>query len=388
MDTYISRRVLSVLILSFLFSSVIAQTPQYYTSNTGTSANSFPFNVTGGKAVNSLFLAGEFSQPSPLPAGQRITAVYFRTGTAGTRAFTNLHILMAQSNITTLTTGVFYPGPYDTVFAKDTSLSSTAGGWMKVTLKNKFNYDPAMSLIMFAGQCGYTGTGTTVYNTTGLSGIRRTWSVGGCPFTPYAGGDASLVNFGVDVEPMASMTPNLLYYKFENNFSDITTPNCAVPGAGTNPASLYNVTLTPGGQFDTCITGTGLTAGGVYSNWQTNLGASSWTISMWLTIPYSTSGSAYYLFGDSSAGTFRCFHNGAAGPDSLLLRGNGIAEVGIPGIGPAPTHVAFVYDSATHVIKAFVYSLLIYWFSLFRLFLTPPKKSRELLSNTQYLSNG
>jgi hypothetical protein len=353
MDTIFTRKVLSVLIILVLSVIATAQTPQYYNFNTGTSLNSFPFNVTGGKAVNSLFLAGEFSQPAPLPAGNRITAVYFRTGTAGTRAFTNLHILMAQSNIITLTTGAFYPGPYDTVFAKDTSLTSTAGGWMKVTLKNKFNYDPSRSLIMFVGQCGYTGTGTTVYNTTGLSGIRRTWSVGGCPFAPYAGGDASLVNFGVDVEPAASMLPDLLYYKFENNFTIITTPNCAVPGVGTNPASVVDVDLTPGGQFDTCITGTGIASAGVYSNWWCNLGTSSWTISMWISIPSSTSGSAYYLFGDPDAGTFRCFHNGVAGPDSLVLRGTGITDVRINGIGPAPTHVAFVYDSATATIKAF-----------------------------------
>lgn len=32
--------------------------PQYYNLNTGTSSNSYPFNVTGGKAVNSLFLPG------------------------------------------------------------------------------------------------------------------------------------------------------------------------------------------------------------------------------------------------------------------------------------------------------------------------------------------
>ena len=358
MDMLISRKVLSVLVLFILSSSLIAQTPQYFNTNTGTSSNSFPFNMAGGKAVNSLFLAGEFNQPSPLPDGQRITAVYFRTSTAGTRIFTNLHILMAQSTITTLTTGVFYPGPYDTVFVSDTTLTSTVDGWMKVTLKSKFNYDPAKSLILFVGQCGATGSGISVRNSS-LSGIRRVWSVGGCPFAPYAGGDVAMINFGVDVEPAANLTPEVLHYKFENNFSPITTPNCAVPGAGTNPASLYNVTLTPGGQFDTCITGTGQTAGGVYSNWQTNLGASSWTISMWLTIPHSTSGNAYYLFGDSSAGTLRCFHNGAAGPDSILLRGNGITEVRIPGIGPSPTHVAFVYDSAAHTIKAFKNGTLI-----------------------------
>jgi hypothetical protein len=35
-----------------------------------------------------------------------------------------------------------------------------------------------------------------------LANIRRVWSVGGCPFTPYAGGDGYMVNFGVDVIPV------------------------------------------------------------------------------------------------------------------------------------------------------------------------------------------
>jgi hypothetical protein len=197
----------TLLILTCVFAlNLQAQTPQYYNYNNGTSANSFPFNMSAGKAINSLFLAGELNQPTPVPAGQQITTVYFRTGSAGTRAFTNLHILMAQDVITTLTTGVFYAGPYDTVFVKDTSLTSTVGGWMAVTLRHPFVYDITKSLIIFVGQCGFTGTGTTVYNTS-TTGIRRVWSVGGCPFAPYAGGDASTVNFGVDVIPAVTVPP-------------------------------------------------------------------------------------------------------------------------------------------------------------------------------------
>jgi len=35
--------------------------PIYYNINNGTSSNTFPFNISGGKAVNSLFLAGEIN---------------------------------------------------------------------------------------------------------------------------------------------------------------------------------------------------------------------------------------------------------------------------------------------------------------------------------------
>ena len=201
----------TLLILTCIFAlNLNAQTPMYYNLNTGTSSNSFPFNVSGGKAVNSLFLAGEFSNPTPLPAGQQITAVYFRTSTAGTRSYTNLHILLAQdSTLTAFTSGTFYPGPYDTVFVKDTTLTSTVDGWMKVALRHPFVYNPARSLILFVGQCGASGSGQSVRNSSLTPAVRRVWSVGGCPFTPYASVDGAMINFGVDVEPAP-----VLYYNF------------------------------------------------------------------------------------------------------------------------------------------------------------------------------
>ena len=198
-----------ILLLVFVAGS-FSQTPQYYNFNNGTSANSFPFNMAAGKAVNSLFLAGEFNQPSPVPAGQKITKIYFRTGTAGVRTFTSVFICMAQDVITTLTSGSFYSGTYDTVYNHtNVTDTSTVGGWMAFTLDHPFTYDITKSLIIFVGQCGYSGTGTTVYNST-LSNVRRVWSVGGCPFAPYASGDASMVNCGIDVVPAATVNRGLL----------------------------------------------------------------------------------------------------------------------------------------------------------------------------------
>ena len=206
----------TLLILTCVFAlNLQAQTPMYYNSNTGTSSNSFPFNMSGGKAINILFLANEFINPTPLPPGQQITAVYFRTSTAGTRAYTNLHILLAQdSTFTALTSGTFYPGPYDTVFVKDTSLTSTADGWMKVQLAHPFVYDPTKSLILFVGQCGATGSGGSVRNSSLTPAVRRVWSVGGCPFAPYASVDGATLNFGLDVEPVP--LPEVFYYNYNN----------------------------------------------------------------------------------------------------------------------------------------------------------------------------
>jgi hypothetical protein len=331
--------------------TAVASGPQYYNYNTGGSSNSFPFNQAAGKATNYLFLPGAFNQPSPVPSGNQITKVYFRTSSAGTRTFTNMQILMAQSTITDLTSGSFYAGPYDTVyFAASVTTTSTVGGWMDFTLSHPYAYDPTKSLIIFVGQCGYTGTGTSMYNTS-VTGIKRVWSVGGCPFVPYAGGDASNAHFGVDVEPAPNFTPDLLYYKFENNMTGNMTPNCAYPGVGSNPAPYAVHTMTSGGQFDTCMSGTGATNSGITTGWNNNLGSGSWTISMWLSdLPSNTT--LYYLWGDPS-GSFRCFLGGAAGAGNILFRGTGITDVNIPAVAPGPTVVHIVYDSASHTVYTY-----------------------------------
>jgi hypothetical protein len=342
-----------VLILFFAV-SLTAQTPQYYNyNNVGASSNTFPFGQTAGKAVQWLFLAGDFNQPAPLPPGNQITKVWYFITTGGTRTFTDLTILMAQDTIVTLTTGAFYSGTMDTVYHKaSVTLTGPTNGWMSITLDTPYPYDPTKSLIVMTGQCASTGSGMYVRQNV-LPNIRRVWSVGGCPFAPYAGGDGSTLNFGVDVEPAVNFTPTHLYYKFEDNMTGNMTPNCANPGVGTNPSPYASVTVTPGGQFDSCITGTGLASAGVTTGWNWNMGSSSWTISLWMEIPTSTSGTAYYLFGDPGAGSFRCFHNGVAGSNNLVLRGTGITDVNVTGIGPSPTVVTFVYDSTTHTIKAF-----------------------------------
>jgi hypothetical protein len=219
---------------------------------------------------------------------------------------------------------------------------------MSIELSTPYPYDPAQSLIIFIGQCGSTGSGLYVRNNV-LANIRRVWSVGGCPFTPYAGGDGSIYNFGIDVAPQL-LAPDYLYYKFEDNPTATSTPNCAFPGVGTVTAPFTNVTLTPGGQFDSCITGAGISNGGITTGWNCNFGSGSWTISMWLEATTTTFG---YIFGDAGSGSFRCFNNGAAGTNAITLRGTGITNVNVPGFSTGPVVVHFVYDSATSDIKVY-----------------------------------
>ena len=352
------KKILLSLLFLVIAGSLLAQ-PQYYNyNNVGTSSNTFPFGQAAGKAVNSLFLAGSFVNPTPLPAGNQITKVYFFITTGGSRTFTNFHILMAQAELTDLTTGQFYAGPWDTVyFNASLSLTWASTSWSTpITLDTPYPYDPTKALILFVGQCGGPGSGMYVRNNTAPGGIKRVWSVAGCPFAPYAGGDASTVNFGVDVEPAGPVigaVPDILYYKFEDNPSSTTVTNFAVPGEGTPIAPLSGTTaLTSGGQFDSCIIGNIAANGGVVTGWNQNLGSGSWTIGFWCNIPTDPSGSAYYMWGDA-VGSFRCFHNGVAYPNNLVFRGTGITDVFVNGIGPTPTYVHIVYDSALSQVRTY-----------------------------------
>ncbi|MGB5288323.1 MAG: LamG-like jellyroll fold domain-containing protein [Ignavibacteriaceae bacterium] len=147
--------------------------------------------------------------------------------------------------------------------------------------------------------------------------------------------------------------PELLYYIFDEN-AGTTTANYANPGVGTNPAPLSGTTTwaTPG-QFGSAIIGDGVSNGGIVSGYNWDRGAGDWTISMWLEIPTNASGSAYYLFGDGGSTSFRCFHNGIALPDNLVMRGGGMTDCVVTGIGPAPTVVTFVYNSAVPEVVAY-----------------------------------
>jgi len=223
------KKIITMLIFAALFVvGVMAQTPQYYNRATGGSSNNFPFNMAAGKAVNWLILNGELSQPSPCPAGE-IYTLWFRMGAAGTHTYTTFQILMAQSSITTLTTGTFYPGPWDTVYNQPSpTLTSTAGGWMSITLDKHFTYDPNQSLVLFVGQCGESGSGNMYVQQSSMSGVLRVWSVGGCPFTPYASGDASSPDFGVDISGVGINQYNSQSCQLMQNYPDPFNQNTII----------------------------------------------------------------------------------------------------------------------------------------------------------------
>ena len=163
-----------------------------------------------------------------------------------------------------------------------------------------------------------------------------------CTYTAQATGMAILPPSA----PPVTTFPDVLYYKFEQNASPTTTPNCALPPAGTNPATLTGLTLTTGGQFDSCLTGTGGTGMRVATGWNCDLASGNWTISFWVNNLVDMNPT--YIFGDAGSTSFRCFYGGAAGVDNLLLRGP-MTDILIPcPAGPQVFHM--VYDGTNVII--------------------------------------
>lgn len=340
-----------------IITTITLHSQQYYNYNTAGTANSFPFNIATGKEVQLLYLPGDFNQPTPAPSGN-ITKLYFKMNDAlGPWTYTNFVIKMGQAaSFTTFAAGTWYTGPMITVYdSASVSLSASAGGWLQIQLEVPFAYDNTQSLIVEVQQCGVTGaTGfSTAYTT--LANTRRNagpLTATTCPL-PWGNQGGQTHHIGFDIAPPVQ-APDYLYYKFENNPTPTSVLNCAIPGVGTPTAPITGVTLTPGGQFDSCITGAAATSSGVTTGFNWNLGGSSWTISMWLTIP--TTSVIGYIFGDPGSNSFRCFHNGVAGADNILVRfssGGGAGDVLISGVGPNPTAVAIVYDSASGQVKAY-----------------------------------
>jgi len=229
-----------LLIIAGLNDSLTAQ-PQYYNFNNGSSSNSFPFNMSGGKDVQSLFIPGAFNQPGPAPAGT-ITSIFVLLSAAMVnRVYTDLTIKMGQSAITDLTSGTYYAGPMTTVYYR-ASVTINASGWLEFVLDTPFPYDPTQSLITDMGQCSATGSGGTVYNSM-TSGIKRVWSVGGCPFVPYASGDASTLNFGITIGAPAG--PTVVTTAATPITTTTATLNGTVNANGSSTTVTFDYGLTP-----------------------------------------------------------------------------------------------------------------------------------------------
>ncbi|NQV01086.1 MAG: LamG domain-containing protein, partial [Bacteroidia bacterium] len=144
---------------------------------------------------------------------------------------------------------------------------------------------------------------------------------------------------------MAQDVPEFIYYKFDDTGSAVT--NDASEPVGNNPAPVLGVLSMGGtGQFGTALQSTGGTSSANYVNsgWPVNLtNPAGFTISLWVNnMPSSTS--LYYIFGDNTATSFRSFIGGVAGAGNIIIRGGGLTDLIVSGIGGGPHVVHFVWN--------------------------------------------
>ncbi|MEM1451341.1 MAG: LamG-like jellyroll fold domain-containing protein [Planctomycetota bacterium] len=152
-----------------------------------------------------------------------------------------------------------------------------------------------------------------------------------------------------------AQAPEIMWFQFDGG----TAANLAAPGYGAAAT-----TIDVGFPTATTCGGNGLAAEALSSsteiatNWTVDLGTSDWTVGMMIDLNPAGNGFQYF-FGSSSASSFRCFGNGAAGQDGIMLRSPG-GDITIPGATAlgAPKHIVFVYDSSVPEIRGYIDGVL------------------------------
>ena len=288
---------------------------------------------------------------SAAPAGLSINSstgtITPSTSTAGTYTITYTIAAAGPCPVFTTTTNVAINAPV--VNQPTSQVVCNNAATMPVTFTGSagaiFNWTNSAPSIGLAA----SGTGNIAsFTATNTSNAPVVATVTVTPSTPGGGGGGT------------ALVPELLYYKFDG--AGTSVPNLATaPPAGTSTASISGAQTQGGsGICNGTLIGTGgsSTNDFVNTNWTTDLTGSSWTIS--LKVANITPGTALnYLFGDNTAGSFRCFANGAAGAGNLLLRGP-INDVVLTGGAQLATHTStFVYDAVAGNIKGYLDGTLV-----------------------------
>ncbi len=154
--------------------------------------------------------------------------------------------------------------------------------------------------------------------------------------------------------------PEILYYKLDEGAGS-STANVAQPGSGSSNPSITGHQLSPtGGQFGGCLVGVsnGSGSNNIATGWSTNLGSGSWTIGFWIDLNGVTGNNPtelMYVFGDPTAGSFRCFINSSAGAGNVRMRGplTELTSVGAPLLNGGH-YVHWVYTNTTSTLSLYI----------------------------------
>src|SRR5690606_31010937 len=121
----------------------------YYNMAAGTATNAFPWSTSTAKGIQWLVNVGEFSQPSPAPAGQNITTIWFYAASAINATYTDFTVQLGQVsslNDPAWTATGIYTGPMTTVILPGTkTINVPAATWWSMTLDVPFLYDPSQA---------------------------------------------------------------------------------------------------------------------------------------------------------------------------------------------------------------------------------------------------
>ncbi len=167
---------------------------------------------------------------------------------------------------------------------------------------------------------------------------------------------ACLLSVNAFISKAQAPIPDLIHYKF-NGTGSLVTNYASTPPVGAATGTLLGA-LTQTGSIG-CIgagVGSGVAASTDYLNtgWVTSLPSTGWSISFWSS-NVQPSATLYYIFGDATAGSFRCFTNGVAGPNNWILRGSGITDVIISGAATTTANmVTYVYNQTNSVITGYI----------------------------------
>ena len=99
------RNVSAFLVLIFALTATLISQPQYYNFTGGGNNNAFPFNTlpATGKTIQTLYLPGAFTTPTPAPGGN-IIKFYVQSVSTVSVTYTQLTIKMGQTTDVDLST--------------------------------------------------------------------------------------------------------------------------------------------------------------------------------------------------------------------------------------------------------------------------------------------